>query len=82
MPPKKTKIDMDTNIKQWRDNGPKQKQLERMFQSKSIDPSAAPNKVRLSQPLFMEFPAKTFGAHFRKTKAKYGLYGIGFNYFL
>jgi hypothetical protein len=84
MPPKKAKIDyanMAAPKNKWREDGPEQKQLERMFQNKNIDASAAPNKVRHLDPIFMAFPAKVFAAHFRKTKAKFGYYGNAYNYF-
>lgn len=66
--------------KVWTENGPEQRELNRMFESNSVDESTLPNKVRLSSETFMAFPAKTFAAHFRKTKAKYGAYGKTFSF--
>lgn len=64
----------------WTENGPEQRELNRMFESNSVDESTLPNKVRLSSETFMAFPAKTFAAHFRKTKARYGAYGKTFSF--
>lgn len=59
----------------WTESGPEQKELDRLFETKSIDESSLPNKVRQSNTKFMAFSAKVFAAHFRKTKAKHGAYG-------
>lgn len=64
-----------TKQKTWTENGPEQRELNRLFETQKIDDSDMPNKIRQSSELFMAFPAKTFAAHFRKTKAKYGAYG-------
>lgn len=66
-----------TSIKQWKESppGPEQKELERLFQNKIIDVSDTPNKIRLTNPMFMQFNARTFATHYRKTKAKYGFQG-------
>lgn len=63
--------------KQWKETppGPQQKELDRLFKTKVIDESDTPNKVRLSNPLFMEFSTRVFAAHFRKSKAKHGYFG-------
>lgn len=61
--------------KSWLENGAEQTELNRLFEANKFDDSTLPNKVRLSSEAFMAFPAKTFAAHFRKTKAKYGAYG-------
>lgn len=61
----------------WKERppGPEQKQLEKMFAAKEIDPSATPDSVRKSNPMFENFTASVFASHFRKTKSKLGLCG-------
>lgn len=68
-----------SKAKIWTEKGPEQKQLRLLFEANKIDDSTLPNKIRQSSPSFMAFPAKTFAAHFRKTKAKYGAYGKSFS---
>lgn len=64
--------------KNWTEDGPEQKHLNQLFTTNQIDDSVLPNKIRQSSELFMAFPAKTFAAHFRKTRARYGAYGNSF----
>lgn len=81
MPPKKRTINNSSapeNVtKMWKVSppGPEQKELNRLFEEKTIDPWDTPNKIRLRFPMFQAFQTKTFALHFRKTKAKYGLNG-------
>jgi len=53
--------------------GPEQIELEKMFAQKEIDACATPDSVHKSKELFKKFSASVFGAHFRMTKAKFGL---------
>lgn len=80
MPPKKMKTDGSeaTNCSNssigciWKETGPEQKELNRLFEKKLVDESSLPNKVRMTSPMFSKFAAKVFSDHFRKTKLKYG----------
>lgn len=58
----------------WKENPPgaEQKELNRLFENNLISADELPNNVRMQHKIFMDFPARVFGAHFRKTKAKYG----------
>lgn len=64
----------------WKETppGPEQKELERLFKNNLIEPKATPNTVRMNNTMFMEFSPRVFAVHFRKTKAKYGLFGSFF----
>lgn len=55
--------------------GPEQRELERMFRDKEIDPSCTPDSVRQSNEMFRKFSANVFATHFRSTKAKLGFCG-------
>lgn len=59
----------------WKEKppGPEQIELERMFASKEIDATATADSIHKSNELFKKFSSTVFGAHFRKTKAKFGL---------
>lgn len=62
-------------LRQWKESpaGPEQIELNRLFENNLIGPTDAPRDVRKMHHLFMDFPARIFGLHFRKTKAKYGV---------
>lgn len=60
--------------------GPEQLELERMFNSKEIDPSSSPDSVRQSKEMFRKFSTTVFGNHFRRTKALCGVYGNALRY--
>lgn len=62
------------STKQWKESppGPEQRELDRLFANNLIDESDCPNDVRKKHPIFLDFSAKVFGVHFRKTKAKSG----------
>lgn len=64
-------------FKVWKSKppGPEQLELERMFSDKEIDANDSPDSVRQRNPIFHRFPSHIFGAHFRKTKAVFGLFG-------
>lgn len=62
-------------IKQWKESGPEQRELEKLLKSKTIDESDSPNEVRLNHPIFRAFSQRVFNAHYRKTKAKLGHFG-------
>lgn len=66
-------------IKTWKESGPEQRELEKLFEKKIIDESDSPNEIRLKNPMFRGFSQRVFNAHFRKTKAKLGFCG---SYFL
>lgn len=59
----------------WRESppGPAQKELNRLFVNGLIKDNETPNTVRQRYPLFMQYSARVFAVHFRKTKSKLGL---------
>lgn len=61
----------------WKEKppGPEQKELEKMFNSNSIDATTTADSVRKSNAIFQKFSGTVFASHFRKTKAKFGLCG-------
>lgn len=61
--------------------GPEHLELERMFKSNEIGPSASADSIRRSNAMFMRFSAQVFGNHFRSIKAKLGGCGNIFLYF-
>lgn len=81
MPPKKrtnnTIQPTESGKKIWKANPPgiEQTELNRLFESGTLDRTDSPNKTWLRHPMFQAFPARTFAIHFRTTKAKFGLNG-------
>lgn len=71
----KIKMSASKSFQTWKEKppGPEQLELERLFSSKEINPKDTPDTVRRTNELFMKFTPTVFAAHFRKTKAKYGL---------
>lgn len=61
-------------LKIWRESGPEQKELEKLFRNKTIDDMDTPSVVRSKYPIFREFSLRVFSNHFRQTKAKLGCY--------
>lgn len=81
MSKKKLKVNEDfVALKQWKESppGPEQLELERMFENNIIDETHTSDSVRKMNTLFMAFSPKIFSTHYRKTKAKLGLFGIFF----
>lgn len=62
-------------VKQWKESGPEQRELEKLIKNKTIDDTDSPSEVRQNNPIFREFSQRVFNAHFRKTKAKLGYFG-------
>lgn len=62
----------------WKANppGPEQLLLDEMFENGSISAFATAESVRKSSDMFKEFTPKVFAAHFRKTKARLGEFGM------
>lgn len=58
-------------VKQWKENGPEQRELEKLFQLNIIDAVDTPKNIRMKYPLFSQFSNTVFANHFRKTKAKF-----------
>lgn len=75
---KKIKILCEEDSVVWKESppGPAQIELERMFKNNLIGFLETPNEVRSKNPLFLKHSSRNFAIHFRKTKAKLGLYGI------
>lgn len=79
MPPKRRPdyAQMSSKQKIWRESppGPAQRELDRLFSDDIISGNEKPNEVQKQYPIFQEYSSKIFGLHFRKTKAKHGVYG-------
>lgn len=78
---KPTSQEAKSNV--WKVKPPcsEQLELERMFKSNEIGPSASADSIRRSNPMFLRFSSQVFGNHFRTTKAKLGGCGNIFIYF-
>lgn len=76
-PPKEMKMASNAVV-MWRERppGPEQRELDRILSCKEFDISATPDSVRKTNEMFQKFSAPVFAAHFRKTKAKLGMFGI------
>lgn len=70
------------NIWKVKPPGKEQLELERMFKSNLISPTATADSIRKSSPMFQRFNAQVFGNKFRATKAKLGGFGNIFYIFL
>lgn len=72
---KKISIGEKNEIPKWKESPPgaEQKELNRLFMSGIITDMDSPDSIRKQYPIFTKFNTNVFGAHFRKTKAKYGL---------
>lgn len=59
----------------WKEKppGPEQIELDRIFSQKEIDATATADSVHNSKEIFKKFSSSVFAAHFRATKAKFGL---------
>lgn len=66
-------------VKVWTTGGEEQKELNRLFDNKTVNESSSACQVQRSNPMFMDFNERVFAAHFRKTKSKYGLYSKSYN---
>lgn len=63
--------------KQWKATGPKQEQLERMFDEGSIEEWETPASVQPRYPIFKAFSERVFANNFRITKLKFGYNNSG-----
>lgn len=61
-------------VKTWKENGPEQKELNRLFQNKIINVTDSARDIRNKFPMFQEYSTAVFANHFRKTRANFGIY--------
>lgn len=68
----------ETHFKQWKERPPDPEQLilEDMFENGMIDQYATAESVRNMRTEFKEFSSRVFASHYRKTKARFGVFGM------